>query len=184
MGCKLKKIHLDGRGNKIKGWSLGEYRGGKPYNPPIGWVGIGLRVWDRYEENDWLGHNNNPGEWCVAYHGVAHGESSNNVKRIVGLIYNSKFMSGRGQAHSNCSDINHPGKKVGEGVACSPSIKFVEEYAGISSINDINYKTVLMVRVKPSAIRCCNCFNNYTLWFVNPNEIRPYRILYKKCDEY
>ena len=67
-------------------------------------------------------------------------DNSNDVKKIVGIIYNVGFKPGRAQAHSKCSDINHPGKKVGEGVACSPSIKFVEEYAGISSINDINYK--------------------------------------------
>jgi hypothetical protein len=139
---------------------------------------------DKYEDNNWIGHNNNPGEWCVAYHGVACEQSSDNVKKIVGLIYKSRFMPGMRQVHANCSDINHPGKKVGEGIYISPSIKFVEKYAGISSINGINYKTVIMVRVKPSSIRCCNCFNNdnSALWIANHDEIRPYRIIYKKCD--
>ena len=38
-----------------------------------------------------------------------------------------------------------------------------------------------MVRVKPSAIRACSCENG-DYWVVNgtPDEIRPYRILYKK----
>ena len=186
--CKLTKRQLDGRGNKCEGWNSGEYRGGKPYNPPIGWIGIGLRVWDRYDgENNWIGHNNNPEEWCVAYHGVACEESSDNVKKIIGLIYKNGFKAGRRQAHSYCNDINHPGNKVGIGIACSPSIRCAEMYAGISTINGIKYKTVIMVRVKPSAIRCCNCFNINNVndcdnWIVNSDEIRPYRIIYKKCD--
>ena len=179
--CKLTKNQLDGRGNKYNGWSSGENRGGKPYIPPIGWIGIGLRVWDRYDGvNDWLGHDNNPGEWCAAYHGVASGWNSNDVKKIVGLIYKNGFKPGCRQAHSECSDINHPGKEVGIGIACSPSIHYAEMYAGISNINGINYKTVIMVRVKPSAIRTCHCTHDN--WIVNSDEIRPYRILYKKCD--
>ena len=39
-----------------------------------------------------------------------------------------------------------------------------------------------MVRVKPDAIRCCNCEYAKDYWVVDGtnNEIRPYRILYKK----
>ena len=42
---------------------------------------------------------------------------------------------------------------------------------------------VLMVRVKPDAIRVCNCINGNE-WIVNgtTHEIRPYRILYKIID--
>ena len=35
-GCKLSKNLLDSRGNKIEGWSIGEKRGNKPYDPPLG----------------------------------------------------------------------------------------------------------------------------------------------------
>jgi len=38
--------------------------------------------------------------------------NSNDVKKIVGLIFKNGFKPGRRQAHLNCSDINHPGKKV------------------------------------------------------------------------
>jgi len=177
---KLTKNELDGRGNKINEWSLEEYRGGIPYDPPKGWIGIGLRVLDKYEDNNWIGHNNNPKEWCVAYHGVACGQSSDNVKKVIGLIFKNGFKPGYGQFHSKCPDINHPGKEVGIGIACSRSIRYAEEYAGISNINGIKYKTVIMVRVKPSAIRCCHCTGDN--WIVNSDEIRPYRIIYKKYD--
>ena len=62
--CKLSKDQLDPRGNRNDGWGVGENRGGKPYNPPIGWTGIGLKVCDKYDKGDntWLGMNNCPGE--------------------------------------------------------------------------------------------------------------------------
>ena len=54
------------------------------------------------------------------------------------------------------------------------------EYAGESEIKGKKYKTVLMVRVKPDAIRQCKCYSDY--WVVNGtiDEIRPYRILYRE----
>ena len=191
-GCKLSKDQLDPRGNRSDGWGIGEKRGGKEYDPPIGWKGIGLKVWDKYGDNTWIGMNNIPGEWCVAYHGVCSGQSSDNVKNITGNIYKDSFKTrfekdGGRQAHKNCKDQFHPGKFVGEGVYCTPSIKTAESYAGISKINNVSYKTVLMVRVKPSALRHCDsCYDSkapYNYWVVNgtTNEIRPYRILYKKC---
>ena len=187
---KITRNNLDPRGNRNDGWGVGEKRGGKDYDPPIGWNGIGLKVWDKYDngDNTWIGMNNVPGEWCVAYHGVANGQSSDNVKKVTGLICNTTFKAGDGQAHKGCADQYHPGILVGRGVYCTPTIATAENmYAGKSNINGINYKTVLMVRVKPSAIRHCDSCpdsrapNNY--WVVNgtTDEIRPYRILYKKC---
>ena len=189
-GCKLSKALLDAKGNRNDGWAIGENRGGKPYDPPIGWNGIGLKVLDKYDngDNSWIGMNNSPGEWCVAYHGVASGQRSDDVKKVTGLIVKDTFKAGRGQMHADCPDQYHPGKTVGVGVYCTPTIKTAgDQYAGISVINGVKYKTVLMVRVKPEAIRHCDqCSGSrapYNYWVVNgtTDEIRPYRILYKKC---
>ena len=189
-GVKLNRSQLDRRGNRSDGWGVGEKRGGKDYDPPIGWTGIGLKVWGRYDggDNTWIGMDNVPGEWCVAYHGVCNGQSSDNVKNITGIIYKKQqFKPGGGQAHENCPDQYHPGKKVGKGVYCTPTIKTAEGYAGESNINGQIYKTVMMVRVKPKAIRHCNVCDiskKDIYWVVNgtTDEIRPYRILYKKCN--
>ena len=178
--CRLSKNQLDPRGNRSDGWGIGEKRGNKEYIPPLGWTGIGLKVIDKYDNNKWIGMSNDPDEWCVAYHGVGSNcSNSNNVKQITGLIYKSYFKVGSRQAHSNCPDKFHMGQKVGDGVYCTPDIKTAEGYAGDSIINGKSYKTVLMVRVKPDAIRSCNCVKDY--WVVNGtnDEIRPYRILYK-----
>ena len=144
---------------------------------------------DKYDKGDntWIGMDNSQGEWCVAYHGVGSGQNSDNVKDITGKIYKSTFKAGGGQAHKDCPDQYHPGKLVGTGVYCTPNIETAEGYAGKSNVNRINYKTVLMVRVKPSAIRHCDSCDDsrapYNYWVVNgtTDEIRPYRILYKKC---
>lgn len=181
-GCKLEKNQLDARGNRNE-WDEGENRGGKPYNPPNGWNGIGLRVLDKYENNAWLGSNNSPDEWCVAYHGVGFGQSSDKVKEIIRLIYSTSFKAGWRQKHQDCADICHYPNKVGAGVYCTPSIITAEEYAGISEVNGKKFKTVLMVRVKPNAIRMCQCEDAKDYWVVNgtTDEIRPYRILFKPC---
>ena len=47
------------------------------YVPPIWWIGIGLKVIDLYHimDNAWIGTNNNPSEWYIAYHGVKKNRS-------------------------------------------------------------------------------------------------------------
>ena len=182
--CKLSKNQLDSRGNRYDGWGENEKRGNMPYDPPKGWIGIGLNVLDKYDngDNTWIGMENIKGEWCVAYHGVGQLEEPNKVKDIVSKIIRDKFKPGMGQVHEDCDDNNHPGKKVGKGVYCTPHIKTAEDYSGTSEINGQKYKTVLMVRVKPDAIRCCNCEYAKDYWVVDGtnNEIRPYRILCEK----
>ena len=74
--------------------------------------------------------NNSPGEWCVAYHGVGRGKSSKEIQDITKKIYVGSFKSGPNQAHSSHNDMNHPGKKVGDGVYCTPYIKTAEGYSG------------------------------------------------------
>ena len=97
-------------------------------------------------------------------------------------IIEGGLKSGYFSAHKECADIYHPGKKVGNGVYFTCSIDTAESFAGIIDINDKKYKIVLMVRLKPEAIRHCSCTPDY--WVVNgeADEIRPYRILYKETD--
>ena len=180
--CKLTKNQLDSRGNRIDGWGVNEKRANLDYNPPLGWIGIGLKVLDKYDNgnNDWIGMNNGEGEWCVAYHGVArYINNSDKVKQITKLIYENEFKPGVNQAYKDELDIHHPGQKVGTGVYCTPLINIAESYAGKCEINGKYYKTVLMSRVKPNAFRACQASKDY--WVVNgtKDEIRPYRILYK-----
>ena len=183
--CKLSKKAFDSLGNRIEGWGDGEKRGNKKYFPPLGWIGIGLKVLDKYENNTWIGMDNIPGEWCVAYHGVGDGYVSDEVKKVLGLVYHGGLKAGSGQLHENCPDYYHPGEKVGRGVYCSPKIETAKDFCGKCNINGKEYYTVFMLRVKPSKRRHCNqCDDSkkpYYYWVLNgtPDEIRPYRILFK-----
>ena len=181
--ARLNNELLDIRGNKIEGWSINEKRGNKLYDPPLGWIGFGIKCKNKYEDDIWIGNNNSIGEWSVAYHGVASRYDSKNVKAIIGRIIRGGLRPGPMQTHKYHEDQFHPGKKVGDGVYCSSKISHAEEYAGISEINGKFYKTVLMFRVRPDAIRGCK--DNADSLVVNgtADEIRIYRILYKKLDK-
>ena len=179
--CKFQLSMLDSRGNKIVWNSLNEKRGNKPYYPPIGCIGIGLRVIDKYDEdNKLIGKNNLIGEWCIAYHEI--GLPSDKINESLRNIIKGGLKEGKFQIHSECEDIYHSGKKVGNGVYFTCSINTAEKHATITVINGKKCKIALMVRVKPDAIRHCSCTSDY--WVVNgdSNEIRFYRILYKEID--
>ena len=85
---------------------------------------------DRYDlgNNTWLGYDGSQGEWCVACHGVGRYKSSDGVKQIIGSIYGSSFKAGKNQYHADHEDMFHKGKKVGDGVYCSPLIDTANEY--------------------------------------------------------
>lgn len=185
-GCKLSLNMLDARGNKyFNSSSINKIRGGRIYNGPIGWIGIGLNVTNKYENNNWFSNDKNLGVWCIGYHGVGKGLISAQVKAVTGIIIKNTFKSTMHQAHEDCEDINHQGNKVGNGVYFSNNIETAELYSGISEIDGKKYKTVLMVRIRPDAIRECNCNDAIGYYIVNGtiDEVRPYRILYKKVDE-
>ena len=181
-GCILTPEMLDYRGNnKDGGWAdKGGKRGNEEYFPPYGWTGYGLKVLGKYENDIWLGMNNKVGEWCVAYHGVARGQSSQNVSKITGNITKTNFKPSIWGKCTDLDDIRHPGKKCGLGVYCSPDIDYAEGYAGITEFNGEHYKCVLMLRINPAKIRQCKEYPKEYVIEPTQNEIRPYRILLKK----
>ena len=166
---KLSTDLFDSRGNKNSGWSQGATRGGRPYDPPLGWSGHGLKVLQKYENDDWLGNTGGPGEWCVAYHGT-------NIN-FAESILKSKLLPGTRQAHQNCTNINKQStaEKVGIGIYVTPKINIAEDY----SIATDNYKCIFMCRINPNKFRTCD----FDYWVVDPSDtdIRPYRLLIKKC---
>ena len=163
---RLSKSMLEASKNNMDDskWGKNETRGGEAYYPPIGWYKYGLKVYGRYDNknNDWLGFNNSPGEWCIAY------------CPLTGI--NKKIE----QTYENDNDIKHYGKKVGVGVYCSPKPDVLETMTEEIEGNVSNFKIGFMIRVKPDKIRCPE--SNKDIWVVNgnDNEFRPYGILIKK----
>ena len=186
-GCKLTPGLLDSRGNnKGGGWApKGEKRGGEEYIPPIGWTGYGLEVQGKYGDDTWLGMINIPGEWCVAYHGVARGQPPKEVAKITGDIFKKGFKPSKWGKITDDPDLRHPGKTCGLGVYCSPDISYIEkyDYAGKTVFDNEEYKCALMLRVNPQKIRQSTSWPEEYILEPSLDEIRPYRILLKKCQK-
>ena len=80
-GCDPK--YLDSKGNTFFYYQPPNcQRGGERYNLPLGWIGFGLEVLNRYGNDNWLGKDGKEGEWAVAYHGFGRSFSGDNLKKI------------------------------------------------------------------------------------------------------
>ena len=174
---------LDSKGNnKDGGWGINEKRGGQPYNPPLGWIGYGLRVTNRFDNgnNTWLDYKNLKGVWCVAYHGIGYTYGGTQILSAINNIAMNNLKTGMRQQFKYSNDIYHPGEKVGAGVYVTPKPEVMENYCGIYNNGEKNYKIGLMNRVRPDRIRCPEEKDDY--WVINgtDNEVRPYRILIKE----
>ena len=182
-GCKLNPYMLDARGNnKDGGWGYNEIRGGKPYYPPNGWVGYGIRIADRFDngDNSWIDYKNSKGEWSVAYHGFKSGLLGNQLFSKSNIILSNLLISGIKNQFKNHNDIFHIGQKVGEGIIITPNPKIMEKNCGSFDCSGRQYKIGFMTRVMPAKIRCPEGQDDF--WIINgiDNEIRPYRILIKE----
>ena len=178
--------------NKDGGWGKGQKRGPPhhlmDYDPPLGFLGLGLNVLNKYDggDNTWLGMNNVEGEWYIAYHGTKI--------EFVKDIINKGLGAGERQAYQSDDNINELSKsqfiKCGRGVYCTPKIREAESYSTIFSVKNSNYKMVFMCRVNPYKIRIAKGNPNY--WIISgdslakgnikkyDDEIRIYRLLFKK----
>ena len=187
-GCKLSRNMLDPKGNRFSGWPVGEMRGGKPYNSPVGWMGFGLKVTGKYDNgsDDWLAYDGNKNEWAVAYHGVRT-KMISKLEDAVGSIAKGGFKVGKAQAYKDSVNKNNPGKQIGVGIYCSPSPKVLEAYANFSKsdtvINGKHYIMGFMMRVKPDKIRYPEEKEEYWVLNATTDEMRPYRILVKEKKE-
>ena len=178
---------LDPKGDRSEGWGINERRGGEKYIPPLdGWVGIGLKVWDKYENNKWLDYRNNEGEYSIAYYGLCNYLNDrdmiiNDLNRYVGDI--RKTISERtfqNEDDKRTGFLWFGRKKCGGGICLFQDPKLAECCAGIVNIYGNEYKILLMCRVNPQKIRQPVDHENFWILNPTPDEIRPYRILFKK----
>ena len=163
---RLNKSMLDSRGDNKddSNWGYNELRGGEAYNPPVGWIRFGLKVFGKYDNgnNDWLSFDNRDGEWCIAYSGL-----SGFTKKYEQLEF--------------YEDVKHIGKKIGPGVFVWNDPKLMKEKIEIINICGLDLRLGLMLRVKPDRIRVPKNIEN--VWVVNgtADEIRPYGILLQQA---
>ena len=178
-GCDDK--YLDKKGNTIFYYSPEEsQRGGEKYQVPVGWMGFGIEVTERYGDKDWLANDGRYGEWAVAYHGFGRSMGSDNLKSIIKTIIHDNLKPGGGQAYAQYDDIRHQGRKCGTGVYVTPKIDIAFSYSGCITLGKKMYRLVIMVRVNPSFVRIPSTQHDYWIVDGSVNQLRPYRLLIKE----
>lgn len=146
-------------------------RGGIQYYPPFGWIGMALKIKQRYDKDDiWLGKENKEGEWPVAYYGVG---KSNNVLKDLLSILNESFK--------DFSEISKTNKETGKKIHLFKKINDAEKQAEKIRFGDSNLKIkfVFMTRVNPSKLKEFDSFPSNFKLNRTYEEVRPYRLLYK-----
>ena len=155
-------------------------RGGRIYIHPVGWIGLALKIKDKYDKsNEWIGKEGSKGEWAVAYHGVGKG---NQFGKILNIL-NNGLKPGPNQFYSYHLNTNSLCRKIycGNGVYFASEINIAENYAEKFNLGGFqkDIKFVIMARVNPYRTRePDNCPNNLVL-NATTDDIRQYRLLVK-----
>lgn len=105
--------------------------------------------------------NTKSSEWAIAYHGIGYIYNSDEIKKAIKDILENGLKQG---------DKN-------EGIVLNPDINSAESNCGLIIFNGKKYKAVLMVKALISKIKKDKSKKG---WFVDKENIRPYRILLKK----
>jgi len=183
--CMITADSLDPSGNKEPDqWShVPQKRGGEAYNPPHGWMAFGIKVKGRYPDgNNWYANDGNEREFPVAYHGLRNKPKDTLHNIVEGR---QELIPGNNQYHENSDDFRHPGEKCGRGCYLTPDINVASEYTSLVEVEKDGkkcwYRLALMCRVNPKNIRQSALIRNY--WILNPEDIRPYRLLMQKVKE-
>ena len=172
LGCLINKEYLDCRGNTISPNSSNNlFRGTKEYDPPYGWIGIGLKVLDLYGEKNWLEDTSKYSKWAIAYLTISSNKILSNFMTKNGLIEGNNKKKNKNKNKRNYD------KSIEEDIYLTPYIDIAKRYTGNISLNYKNYKIVLMAKVLISNIKATND-ENY--WRLNKKDVRIYRILLKE----
>ena len=168
--CNIKD-YIDCRGNfiiKINNKDNTKER----YYPPYEWIGIGLKVIGKYENDEWLLDDSKDSKWAIAYHGVGGRLPTKLVKDKLQKKIKEGLKQGKSQTKCHSDDIRHPGKRIGNGVYLTPNINIVENYSGIISFNKERYKVALMAKVRIDKIRESKDINFWILTnIIKKNEL-------------
>ncbi len=176
----FKKNLFDNRGNFLSPNSRQNiFRGKEKYDPPYNWIGIGLNVIGKYEDDKWLNDISDKSEWAIAYRGIGANISPENIKKyLLYFIIKDKGLNiAKSSSKSQSLDTRRRKKvEVGDGIYLTPYIQVAEEYTQNIIFNKKKYKILLMAKVKIDKIRQPE---GTSFWVLNDEDIRIYRILFK-----
>jgi hypothetical protein len=136
-------------------------RGGYPYNMHVGWYRHALDISKKYPgDNIWLGFQNIPGEWPVAFHGT-HAEAVQQMG----------------------SKVNSPGLYLATCCNGGAHLWYTKTFSvHILEKKTERFRVVFQCRVKPGefTVHKFPLTSSETWRVVDPSAIRPYGILVRK----
>ena len=142
------------------------------------WIGIGLNVCNKYEEDgDWLITHNKNSKWANAYLGF-----NQDISDLKTILHDLAFNNEKLEKYENevdFKDERHWIKRIKKRIYIYNKIENAENYAGRLDIDDKKYKILFMVRVKIDEI--CQP-KNEDIWALDKKYIRIYRILFKEIN--
>ena len=180
-GCRLSPNIFDHGFNKFyNNVENNLRRGGEEYIQPLSWTAYGINISGKYDfgDNTWLGNNNVDGEFAVAYYGI-----NNLINYNLNIIQNFMSLMGNyesGKTFINVNNIRSPGQKCKTGAYFYKNPAHAENSSESINIGGFEYKIMFMCRVKTSAIRQPENFQDCWILSPTPDEVRPYKILIKK----
>ena len=167
----IGKENSDYRGNALYFNTSGNIkRGSEIYDPPHGFLALGLKVIGKYINDIWLTCKNENSEWAIAYHPIFYIES------IIKIIEEG-LIPGDSQDKENQNDIRHPGNTIKKGIYLYSKIQLAEDKAKIIWINNKGYKFIIMSRVY---IKNIMESDDTKYWILEKDDVRIYRLLVKR----
>ena len=173
----IKEHFFDNRGNFLNPNSRkNKFRGNEIYDAPYSWMGIGLKVLGKYENDNWLEDICYNSEWAIAYRGISSKDPNFIKKKLIEFIESLDLKSAFMIFKKKMKDKRH-WKFIENGIYMTPNIKVAEKYTQTISFNNKKYKVLLMAKVKISEIQQPK---GSKFWILNNDDIRIYRVLFKE----
>ena len=163
-----------------------EERGSHPYYFPRGWCRLGLRVSNKYRQDQlWIGRENGPGEWAVAFHGTKAEDALGTVR---GGLRSDAFRSDpmRDVAVAKLGKkVDRPGLYVYTKCEDGASLRSEPFTLPVLPGQSERFRLVFQCRVKPVkyTVHPTPVEGVDTWRYVDANFIRPYGLLLKKETE-
>ena len=155
------------------------FRGNELYEPPYGWMGLGLNVFGIYEDDIWLKDITNKSEWAIAYRGIVS-KDVNEMKDYLKYFIENKTLKIASIELKEGIKNKRKSKNISKGVYMTPHIKIAEKYTQSISFNNKKYKVLLMAKVKAQDIIEPEDSN---FWILDDENIRIYRVLFKEINK-
>ena len=143
----IKEHFFDNRGNFLNPNSRkNKFRGKEIYDAPYSWMGIGLKVLGKYENDNWLEDISYNSEWAIAYRGISS-KDSNFIKKILKEFIESMNLKSAFMIFKKKMKDKRHWRYIESGIYMTPNIKVAEKYTQTISFNNKKYKVLLIIHL-------------------------------------